>query len=116
VGIPAFLDSNFIGRAARKDSELGCTSSGSAILHQLREPWASHTHDFADEWLYIVAGEGILLVDAVEQKIQPGTFSLIPRAHRHAIHPQGRNPLIVVSVTSGAPCESPAPTSGSAPR
>jgi mannose-6-phosphate isomerase-like protein (cupin superfamily) len=119
VAIPAFLDSNFIGRAARKDSELGCTSSGTAVLHQLREPWASHTHDLTDEWLYVVAGEGILLVDAAEQKIQPGSFSLIPRGHRHAVHPQGRNPLIVVSVTSGAPCESsptPAPTTGSAPR
>jgi mannose-6-phosphate isomerase-like protein (cupin superfamily) len=116
VGIPAFLDSNFIGRAARKDSELGCTPSGSAVLHQLREPWPSHIHDSADEWLYVVAGEGILLVDAVEQRIQPGTFSLIPRGYRHAIHPQGRNPLIVVSVTSGAPCESAVPTSGSAPR
>lgn len=116
VAIPAFLDSNFIGRAARKDSELGCTPSGAATLTQLREPWASHTHDLTDEWLYVVAGEGILLVDAAEQKIQPGSFSLIPRAHRHAIHPQGRNPLIVVSVMSGAPCESSPPTTGSAPR
>jgi mannose-6-phosphate isomerase-like protein (cupin superfamily) len=116
VAIPAFLDSNFVGRAARKDSELGCTPSGMAVLHQLREPWASHTHDSADEWLYVVAGEGILLIDAAEQKIQPGSFSLIPRAYRHAIHPQGRNPLIVVSVTSGAPCEPSAPTTGSAPR
>ncbi|MGH9145105.1 MAG: cupin domain-containing protein [Vicinamibacterales bacterium] len=116
VAIPAFLDSNFVGRAARKDSELGCTPSGSAVLHQLREPWASHTHDTTDEWLYVVAGEGILLVDAAEQKIQPGSFSLIPRAHRHAVHPQGRNPLILVSVLSGAPCESPAPTTDSAPR
>jgi mannose-6-phosphate isomerase-like protein (cupin superfamily) len=116
VGIPAFLERNFVGRATRKESELGCTASGSAVLHQLREPWASHTHDADDEWLYVVAGEGILLIDAAEQRLEPGTFSMIPRAYRHAIHPQGRNPLIVVSITSGSPCEPSKQTAGSVAR
>jgi mannose-6-phosphate isomerase-like protein (cupin superfamily) len=115
VAIPSFLDSNFIGRAPRKDSTLGCTPSGSGTLHQLREAWANHAHEVEDEWLYVVAGEGLLRVGAVEQRLQAGTFSLIPRTIQHALQPQGRNPLIVFSVMSGAPCEPPTGALGATP-
>src|SRR2546422_588833 len=37
TAIPAFLEKNFIGREPQKDSQLGCTSTGTATLHQLRE-------------------------------------------------------------------------------
>jgi mannose-6-phosphate isomerase-like protein (cupin superfamily) len=115
VAIPSFLDGNFIGRAPRKDSPLGCTPSGSGTLHQLREAWANHAHDVEDEWLYVVAGEGLLRVGTVEHRLQAGTFSLIPRTIQHALQPQGRNPLIVFSVMSGAPCEPPTGAAGAAP-
>jgi mannose-6-phosphate isomerase-like protein (cupin superfamily) len=107
VEIPGFLDSNFIGRAPRKDSTLACSPSGSGRLHQLREAWASHTHDVEDEWLYVIAGQGLLRVGTAEHRLQAGTFSLIPRTVQHSLQPQGRNPLIVLSIMSGGPCESP---------
>jgi mannose-6-phosphate isomerase-like protein (cupin superfamily) len=104
--IPGFLDKNFIGgREGRKDSPLGCTSTATATLHQLREAWLNHTHDDADEWLYVVAGEGTLRIGNAEQHLQAGTFSLIPRTVTHAILPTGRNPLVVFSVLSGPPCK-----------
>jgi mannose-6-phosphate isomerase-like protein (cupin superfamily) len=104
--VPAFLDKNFIGgREGRKDSSLGCTPTGTATLHQIREAWLSHTHDEADEWIYVVAGEGTLRIDASEQRVQAGTFSLVPYATSHALLPQGRNPLIVISVLSGPRCQ-----------
>ena len=31
--IPTFLEKNFIGREGRKDSPLGCTSTGTGTLH-----------------------------------------------------------------------------------
>ena len=104
--VPLFLEKNFIGgREGQKDSPLGCTPTGTATLHQLREAWLNHTHDDADEWIYVVAGEGMLRIGAIDQRLQAGTFSLVPHATPHALIPQGRNPLIVISVLSGPACE-----------
>jgi mannose-6-phosphate isomerase-like protein (cupin superfamily) len=106
TAVPSFLEKNFIGgREGRKDSALGCTDTGTAILHQLRDSWLSHTHDDADEWIYVVAGEGVLRVAADEQRLEAGTFSLVPHTVTHALVPQGRNPLIVISILSGPPCK-----------
>ena len=105
--VPAFLEKNFIGgREGRKESPLGCTSSGKATLFQLRDSWVAHTHDDSDEWIYVVAGEGVLRMAAAEQHLQAGTFSLVPHTMTHALIPQGRNPLIVISVLSGQACKS----------
>jgi mannose-6-phosphate isomerase-like protein (cupin superfamily) len=104
--VPLFLEKNFIGgRQARKESALGCTPTGTATLHQLRDAWISHTHDAADEWIYVVAGEGTIRIGTAEHKVQAGTFSLVPYTIAHALIPQGRNPLIVISVLSGPACK-----------
>lgn len=104
--VPLFLEKNFIGgREGRKDSLLGCTSTGTATLHQLRDSWLGHTHDDAEEWIYVVAGEGALRIGETNQRLQAGTFSLVPHTVPHALIPQGRNPLIVISVLSGPPCK-----------
>jgi mannose-6-phosphate isomerase-like protein (cupin superfamily) len=103
--IPLFLEKNFIGgREGRKESALGCGATGAATLHQLRESWPSHTHDDADEWLYVVAGEGTLRIGTTEHKVQAGTFSAVPHTVAHALIPQGRNPLIIISTLSGPAC------------
>lgn len=103
--IPLFLEKNFIGgREGRKESPLGCGATGTATLHQLREAWPSHAHDDADEWIYVVAGEGTLRIGTTEQKVQAGTFSAVPHTVAHALIPQGRNPLILISMVSGPAC------------
>lgn len=106
TSVPLFIERNFIGRDGRKDSALGCTPTSTATLHQLREAWLRHSHDDADEWIYVVAGEGTLRIGSAEQKIQAGTFSLVPHTVSHTLLPQGRNPLIVISVLSGPECKS----------
>jgi mannose-6-phosphate isomerase-like protein (cupin superfamily) len=104
--VPQFLERNFIGgREARKDSSLGCTPTATATLHQLRDSWLSHSHDDADEWIYVVAGEGTIRIGSSEQRLQAGTFGLVPHGMAHALIPQGRNPLIVTSVLSGPACK-----------
>jgi len=104
--VPLFLEKNFIGgREGRKDSVLGCTPTGTATLHQLRDSWLGHTHDTAEEWIYVVAGEGALRIGETNQRLQAGTFSLIPHTVSHALIPQGRNPLIIISVLSGPACK-----------
>jgi mannose-6-phosphate isomerase-like protein (cupin superfamily) len=103
--IPSFLDKNLItGREPQKSSTLGCTSTATGTLHQLREAWVNRSHADADEWLYVVAGEATLRLNGSEQRLQAGTFSLIPHTVVYSVVPTGRNPLIVVSILSGPPC------------
>ena len=107
TAVPLFLEKNFIGgREGRKDSLLGCTPTGTATLHQLRDSWLGHTHEDAEEWIYVVAGEGALRIGETNQRLQAGTFSLVPHTVPHAVIPQGRNPLIIISVLSGPACKS----------
>lgn len=104
--VPLFLEKNFIsGREGRKESSLGCTATGAATLHQLREAWLNHAHEDADEWIYVVAGEGTLRIGTADQRVQAGTFAMVPHTTGHALLPQGRNPLIVISTLSGPRCE-----------
>ena len=105
ISVPTFIEKNFIGnREPQKESTLGCTSTGTATLYQLREAWINRSHDDADEWLYVVAGEATLRIKTTEQRLQAGTFSLIPHTVAYSLLPTGRNPFMVVSVLSGAAC------------
>jgi mannose-6-phosphate isomerase-like protein (cupin superfamily) len=61
----------------------------------------NQTNDDADEWIYVVAGEGTLRIGTSDQRLQAGTFSLIPHTVSHGILPTGRNPIIFVSMLSG---------------
>jgi mannose-6-phosphate isomerase-like protein (cupin superfamily) len=101
TAIPTFLEKNFIGRDGRKDSPLGCTTTGTSTLIQLREALLNQVHQDADEWVYVVAGEGTLRIGTSDQRLQAGTFSLVPRTISHGLLPTGRNPLIVVSILTG---------------
>jgi len=99
-----FLDKNFIGRDPLKESVLGCTADATTRLLQLRDPLATHTHADLDETLYIVAGEGEVHIGEETMPLSPGTLSVIPRGMSHSVARRGRNPLVMISTLSGAPC------------
>jgi hypothetical protein len=105
TAVPDFVQDNFIGRAPRKDSPLGCVASGAATLVQLREALAEQSHDAADQWFYVVAGEATLRIDEREQRLAAGGFAVVPRTMKYSLVPRGRNPLIVVSILTGQRCE-----------
>jgi mannose-6-phosphate isomerase-like protein (cupin superfamily) len=105
LSIPTFLDRNFIGREPLKESILGCTPTATTRLLQLRDSLAEHVHADVDESLYVVAGEGSLLVpNQAPAPIAPGSLSIVPRGAPHAIERRGKNPLILLSTLSGVPC------------
>jgi Cupin domain/Carboxypeptidase regulatory-like domain len=106
VVIPDFIDQNFLGRAPRKDSVLGCTATSKTTLMQLREPLAEHTHADGDEILYIVAGEATHKVGGRETRLEAGTYSLVPRGVPHSITRRGTNPIVLLSIETGQPCAS----------
>lgn len=105
LGIPEFLEKNFItGREPQKESLIGCSGLGQALLWQIREPWNARQHESADGMFYVVAGEGRLRLGGREFTVASGAFAVVPRGTTYNLSRSGRNPLMVLAVLSGAPC------------
>jgi mannose-6-phosphate isomerase-like protein (cupin superfamily) len=104
VFIPDFIDQNFLGRAPRKDSVIGCTATSKTTLMQLREPLAEHSHASGDEVLYVVAGEAMHKVAGRETKLEAGSYSLVPRGVPHSLTRRGSNPIVLLAIETGSPC------------
>jgi hypothetical protein len=93
-----------IGREPLKESVFGCLADSTSRLLQLREGMAEHTHADLDEVLYVVAGEGTVRVHGQSSTVTAGSLSIIPHGQPHAVERRGKNPLMVLSILSGAPC------------
>jgi hypothetical protein len=104
LSIPAFLDKNFIGRDPLKESVLACTAHSTVRLLQVREALAEHKHADLDEVLYVVAGEGAIRARGESTPVVPGGLTVVPHGVPHAVERRGKNPLILLSTLSGAPC------------
>ena len=114
VSIPDFLDKNYIGRDPIKESVLSCLADSTTRVLQLREAIGEHTHADMDEVLYVVAGEGTIRTRGESKAVAAstvtaGALSVIPHGVAHAIERRGRNPLMLLSMLSGAPCPVNAP-------
>jgi hypothetical protein len=104
IDMSGFIESNFVGRAPQKNSTLACGNAGAAALIQLREPLAEHMHPDADEFLYVIAGEGTARLNGRDEKLRVGFFVLVPRGLPHTLTPSGRTPLVALSVRAGERC------------
>ncbi len=104
IDLPSFIEKNYIGRSSGKTSELACAATGAATLIQLHDPLAEHTHATADEFLYVIAGEGMVREGKDQQPLHAGVLILVPRGLAHAVTVTGRNPLVMISIKSGDHC------------
>lgn len=104
VSIPDFVEKNYVGSAPALTSSVGCVPSATSKVIQLREPLAEHTHQNADELLYVVAGEGTHRIKGNDIPLDAGMFVTVPRGTAHSITRKGRNPIIVLSVIT-EPCQ-----------
>lgn len=50
-------------------------------------------HQGADQWLFVVAGTGMAIVDGRRQRLKSGSLIAIERGERHEIRNTGRSPL-----------------------
>lgn len=50
-------------------------------------------HGGADQWLYVVAGSGVAVVDGARRTLGPGSLLLVERGEAHEIRNTGRTPL-----------------------
>ena len=105
VSIVDFLDRNFIGREALKESILACKPLETVRLLQMREAVAQHVHERADEIIYVVAGEGAVRIGEETNAVRAGSLVVVPNGSGHAFERRGKNPLIIVSTLVGAACQ-----------
>jgi hypothetical protein len=105
MSIVEYLDHNLIGREPLKESILACNPLETVRLLQMREGVAEHVHESGDEILYVVAGEGTVRIGETPTPVRPGSLVLVTSGTGHAFERAGKNPLIVVSTLTGAPCE-----------
>ncbi|MGH9308055.1 MAG: carboxypeptidase regulatory-like domain-containing protein [Vicinamibacterales bacterium] len=104
LSLPDFLDKNLIGGEPQKETLLACAEGGTARLLQVRDP-LDEQHADVDEVLYVVAGGGTVRMRNQDTKMSPGHFALVPRGTPHSLRREGRNPLILLSVLAGSPCD-----------
>lgn len=57
-------------------------------------------HAGADQWLYVVSGNGLAIVDGVQQPLQAGSLLGIERGEAHEIRCTGDEPLRTVNFYS----------------
>lgn len=105
VSLPDYIEKNFItNREPQKESLIGCSGLGQALLWQIRDPWNGRQHESADGMIYVVAGEGRLKLGEREFTVSSGAFAVVPRGTVYSLSRSGRNPLMILAVLAGAPC------------
>jgi hypothetical protein len=105
VGIPDFVERNLLtSREPSKTTLVACGATSVTNLVQIREPLKDQVHEGADELLYVVGGEGTLLLESQQQSLAAGTFSVVPRGMSHTIQRRGNRGLILLSTLTDTPC------------
>jgi hypothetical protein len=104
VDLPAFIEKNYVGRAAGKTVQLACSGGGTSTLIQINEPIAQHTHADADEFIYVIAGEGTAHLAGREERLRAGYFLMVPRGTSHAFSVTRKGPLVMLSTRAGEKC------------
>lgn len=57
-------------------------------------------HRGADQWMYVVSGTGLAIVDGVQQPLQAGSLLVIEHGETHEIRCTGDQPLRTVNFYS----------------
>lgn len=57
-------------------------------------------HSGADQWMYVVSGAGLAIVDGVRQPLQAGSLLVIERGEAHEIRCTGDEPLRTINFYS----------------
>jgi hypothetical protein len=104
IDMTAFIEKNYIRRGESKTSPLTCTAGGPAVLLQVKEGIADPARPDADEFLYVIAGEGIGRAAGHDQPLRPGTFMMVPRGVARTLAAAGRTPLVLLSIRAGEKC------------
>jgi len=104
LDMPAFIEKNYVGRSSGRTTPLGCGSGGSATLVQSNDAIATHAHADADEFVYVIAGQGSANTPDRQEALGPGVFLMIPRGLAHGFTAGPKKPLVMISMRAGDTC------------
>jgi len=104
LDMPAFIEKNYVGRASGKVTPLGCAAGGSSMLIQINDGIPTHAHDDADEFIYVIAGQGSLNMGERHEALGSGVFLMIPRGVPHGFTTGPKKPLVMISTRAGGNC------------
>jgi len=104
LDLPDFADRNLIGGQAQRTTTIACAEGGTSRLMQVRDPLNDQQHPDEDEFLYVLAGSGVVRIRNQDVKLAPGYFLFVPRGIAHSIRREGRNPIVMLSTFAGTPC------------
>jgi mannose-6-phosphate isomerase-like protein (cupin superfamily) len=104
LDMPAFIEKNYVGRAAGRITALGCAAGGPGTLIQINDPVPEHAHEDADEFIYVIAGQGSAQLGERKEPLGPAVFLMIPRGMAHTLTAGPKKPLVLVSIRAGEPC------------
>jgi mannose-6-phosphate isomerase-like protein (cupin superfamily) len=104
LDMPAFIEKYYVGKASGTTTPMACSDGGSATLVQANDPVAEHTHADADEFVYVIAGEGSARMGQRNEPLSAGVFMMIPRGTAHSFGVGKKHPLVFVSTLAGGHC------------
>ena len=58
-----------------------------------QEGGPDNRHRGADQWLYVVSGKGLAIVDGVEQELTAGSLLVVEKGEKHEVRNTGGAPL-----------------------
>ena len=93
-------------KPARRESLVACSGNTRSMLLLLNQDQpVPFVRSGPDSLFYVVAGEGFLRIDEQESRLLASSFASVPRATSFVIGRRGRNPLVLLAILSGEPCE-----------
>jgi uncharacterized cupin superfamily protein len=98
-------DAPCLNRARRQLGDAaGLTQFGVNLLTLPPGAWSSqrHWHSHEDEFVWVLAGEGVLITDAGEQPLRPGDCAGFPAGARDGHHIQNRSDRELVLLEVGS--------------
>jgi mannose-6-phosphate isomerase-like protein (cupin superfamily) len=104
LDMPAFVEKNYVGRAGGKTTPLGCSTGASSTLIQINDAISTHTHADADEYLYVIAGQGSANMGERHEPLGPAVYMMIPRGVAHGFTTGKQKPLVMISIRAGEKC------------
>jgi hypothetical protein len=105
VAIPEFVERNMLAsREPAKTSQVACGATSVTNLLQIRDPMKGLTHPDAEALIYVVGGEGLLVLPIADVQLAAGTFSMVPRGTTYTLQRRGRSGLVLLQTLTDTPC------------
>lgn len=80
-------------RSTSEGIDIGITTIFQGLVQQ------KHIHYGDEQWLYIISGEGVTVVDQIEYDMAPGTTIHIPAGAAHETRNTGDSPMVQILIS-----------------